>query len=274
VTSEPTAAPAQVRLRPASGAEAYRIARTSYGPLNPPERRVVESIDPGTGETRRSFSAPLADWSRWDTLGRTVYVSESTDAAYAEALAPFRRATATSTDPLEADAAAVGLTLEEFLASIEADWDEAHFMRTGNLPASWRHARAIYTIRMPTKGYWIDVTHGDTLAALDHALGGQLVDLGYEHGLTVADVLGDYRQLTVRIASALRDLVLLDGSEPLGIVFPSKRGYGTCFAYWMRRADLGLEPGPDDPSAMRADPIPVGDSALERVAAAYRIRVH
>lgn len=273
--SETQAPPlAGIHLHPATQAPAFRIARTSYGPVNPQERRITVAIDPRTGESRPSLSAPIAEWSRWDTIGRTIYLADSTDAAYAEALAVFRRKTAADADPLEADAAAVGLTLEEFLAAVESDWDEGQFMRTGNLPASWRDARALYTMAMPSVGSWIDVAHGDTLAALDGALGSQLVDLGYEKGLTVADVLSDDRELTVRIAVALRNHVLPDGSEPLGIVFPSKRGYGTCFAYWMRRLDLGIRVGVHDPRPIGAQEITEQDPALIRVSSAYRIRVH
>ncbi|HZL06421.1 MAG TPA: hypothetical protein VFE45_13565 [Coriobacteriia bacterium] len=265
---------AGLRLRPAAGAPAFRIARTSYGPINPPERRIIHGIDVRTGETRRTLSAPLSDWNRWDTIGRTFYLADSLEAAYAEALAPFRRRTGDGSDPLEADAAAIGLTLEEFIALVEADCGECSFMRTGNLPASWRHARAVYTLHMPTVGSWIDIGHGDTLAALDAALGPQLSDLGYENGLTVADVLSDDRQLTTRIAAALRGLVFADGSEPLGIAYPSKRGYGTCWAYWMRRLDLGLATGAHDPRPTRAVPITERDPTLVRVSGVYGIRVH
>jgi len=265
---------AGIRLHPATGASALRIARTSYGPVNPQERRITTGLDSLTGESRPSLSAPIAEWSRWDTIGRTIYLADSADAAYAEALAAFRRRTAADVDPLEADAAAVGLTLEEFLAAVDSDWDEGLFMRTGNLPASWRDARALYTMAMPSSGSWIDVAHGDTLAALDGALGSQLVDLGYEKGLTVADVLGEDRELTVRIAVALRNHVLPDGSEPLGIVYPSKRGYGTCFAYWMRRLDLGIGAGADDPRPIRPQEITEQDPALVRVSNTYHIRVH
>lgn len=263
-----------VRLTPASGTPAFRVARTSYGPLNPAERHVIRRVDPATGQQRARLSAPLGDWNRWDTVGRTIYLAESAEAAYAEALAPYRRRTGSGEDPLEADAAAVGMTLHEFLEQVEQEWSEACFMRTGNLPASWRHARALYAMDMPSHGYWIDITHGDTLAAIDAALGQRLVDIGYPNGLTVSDVLSDDRELTVRVATLLRDHVLEDGSEPLGVIFPSKRGFGACYAYWMRRADLELEPCADEPRAILASPVSEQDPNLVRIATTYGIHVH
>lgn len=270
----PQATPlSRVQLSPADGASAFRIARTSYGPVSPPERRVLSVSDPATGNESAQLSAPLTAWNRWDTLGRTIYLAESAEAAYAEALAPYRRRT-TAGDPLEADAAAMGLTVAQFVEMVEREWSQACFMRTGNLPASWRQARALYSVSMPGHGYWIDITHGDSLAALDAALGPRLVDLGYTGGLTMSAVLSDDRELTVHIATLLRDLVLHDGSEPLGVKFPSKWGFGTCYAYWMRRADLDLDPGSDEPRELRAAGISEMDPALRKIADAYAIHIH
>src|SRR5665647_442498 len=169
---------AGLRLRPAAGAPAFRTARTSYGPINPPERRIIHGIDVRTGETRRTLSAPLSDWNRWDTIGRTIYLAESLEAAYAEALAPFRRRTGDGSDPLEADAAAIGLTLEEFIALVEADCGECSFMRTGNLPASWRHARGVY-VHMPPGRWQVPCAHETALTAVSFDQRDELLCLLY-----------------------------------------------------------------------------------------------
>jgi hypothetical protein len=52
------------------------------------------------------------------------------------------------------------------------------------------------------------------------------------------------RDVTTRIAEWLREQILDDGSEPLGIRFDSRVANGNCWALWMRRADakLGSDP--------------------------------
>ncbi|MDQ0093596.1 hypothetical protein [Paeniglutamicibacter psychrophenolicus] len=46
--------------------------------------------------------------------------------------------------------------------------------------------------------------------------------------------------MTTRIAQWLRGVVLDNGTELAGIRFRSRVGNGICWAYWMRRTDLGL----------------------------------
>jgi hypothetical protein len=53
----------------------FRIARQSYGPLAPKAR------EPGDD---------VRGWSRYDTVGRTLYASADKLTAYMELLAPFR----------------------------------------------------------------------------------------------------------------------------------------------------------------------------------------
>jgi len=43
-------------------------------------------------------------------------------------------------------------------------------MGMGHLPASWRIERLLYRITLPTQGWWIDVEHPDSLAAIETAL--------------------------------------------------------------------------------------------------------
>lgn len=57
------------------------------------------------------------------------------------------------------------------------------------------------------------------------------------------------REVTTLLASWVRDQILDDGSYPMGIRFPSKhgavgQGNGYCWAFWLRRVDIGLT---DDP---------------------------
>ena len=93
----------------------------------------------------------------------------------------------------------------------------------------------------------MDITSTNTLTALSEHLDDELAGLGVIGGLTVAHVTGEDRAITATIAGWLRDTVtLFDGTQPLGVRFISKHGHpaggtGTCWAYWMRATDAGLD---------------------------------
>ena len=94
-------------------------------------------------------------------------------------------------------------------------------------------------------GPWVDIAHSETLAALNGALGSLLYEVEVEQTLTLAEVTSGRREVTTILASWIRDQVLDNGSYPMGIRFPSKHGaVGHCWAFWLRRADIGLM---DDP---------------------------
>lgn len=97
-------------------------------------------------------------WSRFDTLGSTLYVAETEEIAFAELLAPYARILG-GKDPLAKDAAALGLSLREFIAEVAADWDEASFMQMGHVMAAWRNRRLLYTLTLDDCGYWVDIEH-------------------------------------------------------------------------------------------------------------------
>lgn len=59
-----------------SGQSVFRVARTQYGPVNPPPRVPGEH--------------PVEDWSRWDTPGRTIYGCSSATGAFVEVLEYIR----------------------------------------------------------------------------------------------------------------------------------------------------------------------------------------
>lgn len=71
-------------LAPSAREPAYRVALSSYGPLNPPVRGPVD--------------ADVSSWSRYDTHnGRTVYTASTPGCAFDEVLAAFRRRLGTRT---------------------------------------------------------------------------------------------------------------------------------------------------------------------------------
>ena len=51
-----------------------------------------------------------------------------------------------TTDSLVKDAAAVGLSVAEFLAAIEEDWATLGVLYPGHVPAAWRTGRLMFTV--------------------------------------------------------------------------------------------------------------------------------
>lgn len=214
-------------------ARALRVARESYGPLSPPPR--VESADP-------------AAWSRYDTIGRTIYACEDRLTAFMELLAPYRTEIAAERRALQPVADALGEDLEELWASIVAEWDEAGTMKASWLPRAFREGRMLYTLTFP-EGWWIDIAATETMNALEDRkpIRWPTATGSLEEPLTLAHLTGEDRTLTTALASTLRhDVVLDDDTLPVGIRFLSKHGHpagrsGVCWAYWMRAVDAGLD---------------------------------
>lgn len=240
-----------LRLVASPSVPVYRVAKSSYGPMNPPVR---------DGSKRRA-------WSRWDTPGRTVYASESAETAFIEALAWANEEAVSHDRAIRKTAELFGIPTTEARAMVEADWLKAGNMQPGWLPAIWRDGRRMYQLTFPD-GWWVDVTSSDTLSAISTALEEQLVKAGVSGTLTMSEMTSNDRKLTTRIATWLREEITLDdGSQPLGVQFTSKYGRsgeaeGTSWAYWMRAIDAGLsaEPVVVDSGV----PIELADSAFKR----------
>lgn len=222
-----------LRLLPAVGQEAWRLAKTSFGPLNPPAR-------PADGDR--------GEWGRYDVAEhRTVYSATPACAAYAESLASLRpgfsqivgeHRVRLRTRDLFDDDSDDGRTLDEI---VETEWAERHHMPAGSVDLRWRDARKLYKVTMPRQGWFIDIEASDSVAALAKHLGCDLAPLGIEY-LTVGDLRGTSRPVTTTIAAWLWHQVLEDGSVPHGIRFGSKHGNDwTCWAIWLRAVDDGKE---------------------------------
>ena len=106
--------------------DGYRIAKSSYGPLNP--------------LARTPSSPDRSSWSRFDTPGSTVYLAGDRRTAYAETLAvarvanDFRNAIAFAAEQFD-------VTVEEASKMVQDDWTRNGNMVPGWLPASWRDLR-------------------------------------------------------------------------------------------------------------------------------------
>lgn len=215
----------------ATGQKIVRIAKRSYGPMNPQLRD--PSVDPD-----------VSTWGRFDVANhRTIYGASPAEGAYGEALAVFRPA------PDLADAALADLfdaddEMDPHGTVMEAamgEWNDLVRFVPRFLPAGWRTERLRYEITLPDWGWFIDLEHASSLAAVGAALAGQLNSLGVRgRHLTVADLRGSNRRLTTEIAAWAWKQVLDDGSLPHGIVYSSKHDSDwRCWAVWLRKVDDG-----------------------------------
>jgi len=186
-------------LVPSAGQVAYRVALSSYGALNPPVRGPVGS--------------EVSSWSRYDTYGgRTIYTASTKGCAFDEVLAGFRRRLG-DRDSLARDAAAVGLSVPEFLRAVDEDWAELGVMVPGHLPRAWRTARLLYTVTDPPSGWWVMLDTAESIATIRAALGERLA-VGGVTDVDLALLHGPDRFATVRIAGWVRSAVLDDGTPP------------------------------------------------------------
>ncbi|MET3920049.1 hypothetical protein [Arthrobacter sp. UYEF20] len=205
------------------------MAKESYGPLSPPERGLL--------------SEDRSGWYRFDTPGRTVYAAEDNETAFCEALS-WARMTTQHADYLKKTAAFFGAPVEKIRKEVEDEWHANGHLIPGWIPANWRDGRRVYTMRFAS-GAWVDIAHSESIAALNDALNSLLYEADIPESLTLAEVTSGRREVTTLLASWIRDQILDDGSYPMGIRFPSKygavgQGHGYCWAFWLRRADVGL----------------------------------
>ncbi|MCG7285421.1 hypothetical protein MHY85_05455 [Cellulomonas sp. ACRRI] len=249
-----------LHLVPAAGEIAYRVAQDRYvrraGVNSAPHNRHVGPITDGTPDKR----------GRFDTVGRTVYFADAPQTAFAEVLQGF----AMNLTALAPDAAAAGLSVDEYVAAVLHDADDNDVDRPWAISGDWQWARSIHTVAMPRSGWWVVVDSPATHHALTRRLAVDLTALGYGPVHTGV-VTGDDRAVTTRVAQHVRDAVLDDGSLPLGLNFRSKTEYGRCWAFWDRRADDGLTPSDNDPASLGSTNVDTPE--LREVADHYHLPV-
>jgi hypothetical protein len=118
--------------------------------------------------------------------------------------------------------------------AVAAEWAEMNFQPPGTLNAGWRHARALYELKLPNQGWFIDIQDAESLAALRRQLGDPLRALEVST-LTMSHLTGEDRRLTTVIANWLWQVTLDDGRKAHGIKYSSKYGSNwTCWALWLR----------------------------------------
>lgn len=214
-------------LRPAARQQIWRVAKSSYGALNPLPR------DPHDDR---------AEWGRYDVAGhRTAYGASPREATYGEALASQRLKFKGDDDPswghLFDDPPPRGV--DSLLDAIKQEWEREGYMPPGTVSGGWRHDRLVYELRLPHSGWFIDIERVESIAAISRALRANLAAFDLEH-LSVGHLRSERRALTTTIAGWLRDQVLDDGSLPHGVQFASKHdSTWTCWAIWLRALDDG-----------------------------------
>lgn len=241
--SERTCARTGLRLIRADGQVTYRVANNSYGPLAPKPRGLTYD--------------DVEEWARWDSAGgRTIYSADTPTFAYLEVLAyvtpsetlaqmPVSKAFPDSDEPNDQPSdTGRGGSEATMLERIGQEWqDKFGQFGIGKNTKRWREVRSLFPITLPTNGWFIDISHSDTVSALNRSgppLGGPVHPT---KRVTLANLLDENRAWTCRVATMLREAVLDDGSYAHGIHYHSKHGVeGGCWAFWLRQIDDGQAP--------------------------------
>jgi hypothetical protein len=235
-----------LHLIPAGAETAFRVAKDRYGALSAHRYPPIDGPAPHLR-------------GRYETTGSTLYFANSRECAYGEVLTGFRQ----ERGALAADAEAAGYELSEWVDLVTAQAVAHELDPPWAVSGDWQMARSIYEVDLPENGWWVRIDHSDTLNALVDQYPHR--DIRANPVLTLGDLEGEDRTLTTLLAQHIRSLLLDDGSKALGIDFPSKTGYGRCWAFWDRRTDLGLGRGTNDPRQVTSDNVGP-DSAVIRVA--------
>lgn len=242
-----------LHLVPPPVSQVHRIAQVLYGGLKPPVRN--ESL------TRHG-------WGRWDTAGgRTIYAADSAVGAFAEVLSYLTPGLPTTA------AAAVfdDLTNDEANSSV-ADligrtMPEPDMQRV--ITRDWRNRRRQYLLQFAADGWFVDLAHADSIAAVNKTF-----IPSDTRDLTTTDLTGDQRNLTTDIALWVRNLTLDDGSRALGVAYLSKHGNNLpAYALWLRAVDDG-QPIDSEPTRI-VDVTEISGTDIDLVTAAAwnRLRI-
>ncbi|TRW47609.1 RES domain-containing protein [Georgenia yuyongxinii] len=248
-----------LHLLRATGQVAFRVTQEQYGALTASPNEAVGALGP---------SAPAERRGRFDTIGRTAYLADSPECAFAEVLAGFRK----DVGRLAAEAALIGADPDEYVRRVTEEAVANGVSPPWAIPFEWQMARAIHECQLPRRGWWVQIDHHETLHALRRVVPAALVPPERVAALTSADLAGEDRALTTALSQAIRQSLLDDASEPHGISFRSKTLRGRCWAYWDRRRDEGLAPGSDEPISLRRVSV-WSHPAFRTVAAEYGLPI-
>lgn len=240
-----------VALVPAGRQVLFRLAKPSYGPLNP-RRRSISSSDDRT------------DWNRFDIAGeQTIYAASSPEGTYGELLGSLKKPKAAPAAKYLDDAG--GDALDEL---IRQDWAAAgKRLPPYAVDLNWLNEFRLYRLTLPASGWLVEVEHSCTVAYLGQHIPSGLWDRGIQQ-ITVAELRSADRALTTLLAEHVANVRLAEGTNPIGIRYGSKHGSDwACWSVWLRgtiKAAIGVDQGTPVAS-------PARNPALAKVLAAYNL---
>jgi hypothetical protein len=201
----------------------YRLAKPSYGPLNPLPR------DAHTPPEHRY------SWSRYDVAGhRTVYAATTAAGAYGELLKSLKP----KIDPANKyfEDVQSGVDLESL---IREEWKRAGHNPARQVDMAWLRQFRLYRLTLPTEGWFVDIEAARSLAAIvDHAPA-ILAAAGVTE-VSVSELRSNERWLTTSISTQVWGLTLDDGSHAHGMRYGSRHGSDwNCWAIWLRNLKHG-----------------------------------
>lgn len=207
----------------------FRVSDMSRGPLDPPLRPNIPATD-RVGWSR--FDVPRyapSEGAPFEADGRTIYGTARRDTAFTEVLA-WKMAMSQTYAGIVESARFTGEPVHVVLQEMHAKGIDV-----AAVDPSWRARRGVYNVSIGS-GLWVDLTHRDSIAAARVAVGREIGDVPF----TRAELAGDDRTLTTRVAEALRcaEVEYPGGGigRPEGIRFESKFGVVStedfCWAIW------------------------------------------
>ena len=205
-------------LVPASGQTVFRLAKPSYGPLNP-QRRTFTSADDRSG------------WNRFDLPGeQTIYAASTPEGAYGELLGSLKKPTPMLASRLFDDAG--DATVEELVAE---DWAAlGKKLSPYEVDINWLYEFHLYTMTLPQEGWLVDSEHSRTVTFLQGNIPLRLWERSF-HSVTVSDLRCEDRFVTTHLAEQLANARLTEGDKAIGLRYGSKHGSDwSCWTIWLR----------------------------------------
>lgn len=170
-------------------------------------------------------------WHRYDLTGeRTIYLASSMEDMYAEILQPLKKPAPAPASAMFDDAGD-GETVQDLIAH---DFAEDGKGPPHEIDLDWLLKRRLYTMLLPTAGWFIDAEHSNTIAYLNRHWPPVLLAKGLQQ-VTVAELRGEDRFVTSHLAETMARPRLQDQTRPIGLLYGSKLGSDwECWAVWLR----------------------------------------
>lgn len=181
--------------------------------------------------------------NRYDLAGeRTIYAASSLEGMYAEILQPLKKP-----EPIPASAlfddAGEGETVQDLIAH---DFAEDGKQPPHEIDLDGLLKPRLYTMLLPTAGWFIDAEHSNTVAYLNRNRPPVLLPKGLQQ-VTVAELRGEDRFVTSHLAETMAWPRLQDQSSPIGLLYGSKLGSDwECWTVWLRdgvQAAISIDAG-------------------------------